>query len=74
MWESTFIKKSLLQVLALALSQAVATRTGCCTSRNTLSSLWVARTRRAGVSQEKVHFFGVPFVKASFCLSLMGET
>lgn len=73
MQETAFIKNSLLQVVALALSQAFTTRTGCCTSGTTFSSLWMARTRRAGVSQEKVHFFGVPFVKASFCLSLLGE-
>lgn len=68
------LKNSLLQILALVLSQVFATRTGSSVSRNTLGSLWVARTRRAVVIQEKVHFFGVPFIKASSCLSLMGET
>lgn len=55
-------------------SQALATRTGCSGSGNILSSLWVARTRGAEVNQEKVLFLGVPFIKASSRLSLMGET
>lgn len=55
-------------------SQALATRTGCPSSGNILSSLWVARTRGAEVNQEKVLFLGVPFIKACSCLFLMGET